>query len=421
MVLMLPTATDNGARLAAILPTGLATLARGLGADPSETLRLALRGRDGAGSSGSSSSGRDLLPPPSLPAVRSLVLVVVDGLGSANLQAAKQHAPTLAGLAPRRIETVIPSTTGAALTTLATGRLPGRHGLIGYRIRHPELGLRSTLKEWQGIDDVRSWQLAEPLWGLADGLGARAVAVGRPAHATGGLTEAILSGAEYLGGQTIEDRFATVSSLLRGGDPVLAYLYVDELDRAAHSEGWQSATWTKRLEALDAALADLLRSLPGDVGIVVTADHGMLDIPPHRRLMLDEICSECCEGEVAEFGGEPRMRSLYLAPGADAVAVAERVGQALGKLAWAGTRDEAIAAGWFGPVSDDVRPRLGEVIVAARAQVAFTLSQDPPAALEMVGQHGGLSSEERGVPLALAGALAESGFATAVAQIAKLV
>jgi hypothetical protein len=316
---------------------------------------------------------------------------------------------------------VLPSTTGAALTSLATGSLPGRHGLIGYRIRHPRLGLRNTLKEWDGIDDVRGWQLAEPLWSLAEPLGARAVAIGRPAHASGGLTEAILTGAEYHGAQTIAERFATASRLLRGDSPLLAYVYVDELDRAAHSDGWQSPLWLKRLEALDTALEDLLRTLPGDVGVVVTADHGMLDIPPQRRMMLDEICNEAFEGEVAEIGGEPRMRSLYLESGADAGAIADRVGDVLGKLAWVGTREEAIEGGWFGPVEEEVAPRLGEVLIAARAQVAFTLSSDPVAALEMVGQHGGITAEERGVPLALAGALAGTGFAAGAAQIAKLV
>src|SRR5690606_27020975 len=114
-------------------------------------------------------------------------------------------------LGKKRIETVVPSTTGAALTTLATGRLPGEHGLIGYQIRHPRFGLRTTLKGWQGIDDVRTWQRSEPLWSLAAPLGVRAVAIGRPSHATGGLTSAILGGAEYHGAQTITDRFSTAS------------------------------------------------------------------------------------------------------------------------------------------------------------------------------------------------------------------
>lgn len=403
---MLPSTTDNGARLAAILPTGLASLAVGLGHDPTEMLRHAL--------------GDAVQVPPvapaALPPVRSFVLLVVDGLGWSNLQAVRGHAKTLASMAGKRLQTVLPSTTGAALTTLTTGRLPGTHGLIGYRIRHPDFGLRSTLKEWHGISEVRQWQRASPLFGLASRLGARAIAVGRPAHATGGLTSAILSGAEYLGGQTIAERFALVSRELRAGDPLLAYLYVDELDRAAHSEGWGSRTWVRRLEALDAALDDLLRTLPGDVGVAVTADHGMIDVAPEQRWQLDAD-PQLMRG-VAQIGGEPRLRSLYIDHGADPVAVAERFSRALGKRAWVGVRDEAISGGWFGPVDDVVAARLGEVLVAARGQSAYTLTGDSPQALAMVGQHGGLSDDERGVPLLLGGALAETGFVAAVTEVA---
>jgi hypothetical protein len=283
---------------------------------------------------------------------------------------------------------VIPSTTGAALTSVTTGRLPGAHGLIGYRIRHPRLGVVSTLKDWAGITEPAEWQRAQPLFGLATSIGARAVAIGRPAHATGGLTEAILTGAEYHGAVTIADRFAIASRLLRSGEPMLAYLYVDELDKVAHAEGWQSDLWLRRLEQLDGALQDLLRTLPGDVGVVVTTDHGMLDIPPARRIELDPA-GDLLRG-VAEVGGEPRFRSMYLEANTDAAEVIHRLQAALGNRAWVGGRSEAIAANWFGETSSEVAGRLGEVLVVARGQYSVTMSDDSPAALAMIGQHGGI-------------------------------
>lgn len=399
MVLMLPIATDSGARLAAILPSGLACLARGLGSD--------------------SGLLPDVTPLAAAPPLRSFVAVVVDGLGQANLKARAGHARTLSSIPGRRIETVLPSTTGAALTTFTTGRLPGEHGLIGYRIRHPRLGLLTTLSEWDGITDPASWQRATPLFGRAAELGARAIAVGRPAHAEGGLTAAILGGAEYLGGRRIEDRFALASAALRGPEPVFAYLYIDELDRAAHEHGWESEAWLRRLEQLDVALGGFLRALPGDVGVVVTADHGMIDVPAHAQVMMDEG-DGLLEG-VAEVGGEPRMRSLYLEHGADADRLVERWREAEGARAWIGTRAEAIAAGWYGSVDESVAERLGEVIVAARKKVAYYCSDDSPRSLAMVGQHGSLSAEERGVPLLCAGKLAGTGFVRAVEAVAKTI
>jgi hypothetical protein len=289
---------------------------------------------------------------------------------------------------------------------------------VGYRIRHPELGLVSTLKGWDGIADPRAWQRATPLFSLARDSGARPVAIGRPAHAVGGLTEAILTGADYLPGQRIEDRFAVASSLLRGADPIVAYLYVDELDKVAHEEGWQSGGWTRRLEQLDAALDGFLRSLPGDVGVVITADHGMVDVAPHQQILLDSN-TDVWE-TVAEIGGEPRFRSLYLHAGTDPDPVAKALAVAERDRAWVATRDEAIASGVFGQISPEVASRLGDVIVAARKQVAYYSGEDDARSRSMIGQHGSFSEDERGVPLIVAGAFAGTTFASVVAEVAHL-
>lgn len=398
MVLMLPRLTDNGARLAAILPTAIASLALWLDQDPSQA-----------------TLGRAV--PSGIPTVRSMLVIAVDGLGFANLKGFAGHARALNSLAIRRIETVLPSTTGAALTSLTTGYLPGEHGLIGYRIRHPQLGLITTLKDWDGIEDPRQWQRATPLFGAANAIGIRTIVIGRPAHAQGGLTEAILRGAEFHAGQRIEERFAIASAALRSQRSTLAYLYVDELDRAGHSEGWQSGAWVRRLEQLDEAMDGLLRSLPGDVGVVLTADHGMLDVTPEHQVFLDD--GSLPLGGVEAIGGEPRLRSLYLDANTDAADTVGALQAALGKSAWVGTRDEAIEAGWFGPVADGVAQRLGEVLVAARGRNAFVLHSEDPASLRMVGQHGGLSDDERGVPLALGGALTGTSFAACVRELAS--
>ncbi|WP_244301039.1 alkaline phosphatase family protein [Leucobacter insecticola] len=197
----------------------------------------------------------------------------------------------------------------------------------------------------------------------------------------------------------------------------MAYLYVDELDKVAHESGWQSDAWVRRLEQFDAALDGFLRGLPGDVGVIITADHGVVDVASHQQIMLDarpELLRD-----VIEIGGEPRFRSLYLRDGADPAAVAAAWEQAEAKRAWVATREEAIASGIFGPVDDAVAARLGDVIIAARKLVAYYRSDDSPSALAMIGQHGSLSEDERGVPLILAGALAGSGFVGAVAEVAR--
>ena len=57
--------------------------------------------------------------------------------------------------------------------------------------------------------------------------------------------------------------------------------------------------------------------------------------------------------------------------------------------------------------------------LAARKRVAYYNSTDPPQATTMIGQHGSFTDEERGVPPAVAGALAGSGFVSAVTEVAS--
>ena len=64
------------------------------------------------------------------------------------------------------------------------------------------------------------------------------------------------------------------------------------------------------------------------------------------------------------------------------------------------TRQEALDAGWFGPVAERVLPRIGDVLVAVHGPVAFFhTEQSGPGPLAMVGQHGSLTDAERKIPL----------------------
>jgi hypothetical protein len=64
------------------------------------------------------------------------------------------------------------------------------------------------------------------------------------------------------------------------------------------------------------------------------------------------------------------------------------------------TREEAVAGGYFGAVSDAVLPRIGDLLVLAREGIALIDGRRvDPGAFEMVGQHGSLTRAERDIPL----------------------
>ena len=61
--------------------------------------------------------------------------------------------------------------------------------------------------------------------------------------------------------------------------------------------------------------------------------------------------------------------------------------------------EEAVEQGWFGAVEPQVRPRLGDVVVASLGDVAVVSSERFPHEAVLLGLHGSLTDEEMLVPL----------------------
>lgn len=341
------------------------------------------------------------------PPARSAIVLVVDGLGRGNLSARSGHARFLTSRMAKAdvVRTVFPSTTATALTGLLTGRPAGEHGIVGYRVRIPGTDLApNQLKGWEtdGLDPL-SWQRCAPLTSVETAAGRAVYVVSKTMYARTGFTQAIQRGAEFVSAESVEDRLTAAAHLAARSSGALVYVYVPELDTIGHASGWESDRWVAALEQLDAAVAAFDRLLARDVGALVTADHGMVDVPSHRHVLLSSGDS-LVEG-VRLIAGEPRMLHLYAENGA-AQDVLHRWQEAESTRAWVMSRDEAIGAGLFGPhVDEPVRPRIGDVLVAARSAIAYyddRLTDKKPQ--KMVGQHGSLTDQERIVPLIRLGA-----------------
>lgn len=344
-----------------------------------------------------------------LPPVRHAVILLVDGLGALQLRSRSGHARRLVEGWPKRDTAFsFPSTTTSGITTLATGVRAGEHGMLAYTVYDRAAGeLRNQLSGWGPGMDPRVWQPVPTLFERAGELcpGAEPVVVGLPQYADSGLTHAALRGAEYLAADSIEERMRRTLDVLAERDRALVYCYVAELDQAGHAFGWGSDAWLAALEELDRAAGVLRAELPADAGLLITADHGMLDIPESRHLEIDEA-GPLLDGVVA-VAGEPRLRHLVLEDASRADELAERWRAAEGSRAAILTRDEAIAAGWYGPVvTDTARERIGDVVVAAQKEIVyFTAAMQGPVR-RLVGHHGSISAEETIVPLIRHGAFA---------------
>jgi hypothetical protein len=157
-----------------------------------------------------------------------------------------------------------------------------------------------------------------------------------------------------------------------------------------------SASWRHQLGVVDRMVEQLAAGLPDDAVLLVTGDHGMVDVPDSTRLDIAEEPA-LLEG-VRLLTGEPRARYVHTEPGAaDDVLAAWR--SVLGRRAWVASRDEAVASGVFGDVDPAVALRIGDVVVLARGSWAFTDVLSEPTSSLLTAFHGSLTSAELAVPL----------------------
>lgn len=318
-------------------------------------------------------------------------VVLVDGLGFSNLNERRGHAPNLRSLGTETaITTVVPSTTAAGISSFGTGLLPGRTAMGGYALRVPDTREVFNLIAWNSpAVDPRRWQCQPTFFESSD---LDLVKVHPKKFVDSGLTLAGLRGARTAVAEKLAQRVDTaVRELSTGAD--LVYLYWGDIDSTGHHAGWQSEAWIAQLEHFDAELGRLRRSLPRDTLLVVTADHGMIDVDDR----LDIAGISALTTGVDVVAGESRAVHLYTAQPDE---VAARWADYLGQRAWVVTLDDAERVGLFGPMTSFARRVFGDVLVFAKDRLAIVDSRyQSPGAIGLVGVHGSLTPQEMLVPL----------------------
>ena len=322
------------------------------------------------------------------------VMLLIDGLGDLQLQDHRELAPFLTEHRVRSLTSVTPSTTPVALTSLGTGVAPGRHGIVGASFLVPQTGDLLWPLAWRDRPPVEEIQPEPTWWQRAERAGVPVALVGPRAYEGGGLTRAALRGGSYVGADGPGERVAAASAAAGKGDRTLVYAYWEHLDRAAHLHGVDSAHYRAELVAADRFAEHLARQLPVGTRLVVSSDHGLLDCPD--AIDLEDVDSLWTG--VSRVAGEPRLRHVYTRPGSRAEVV-ERWRDSLGSAATVVEREQAVAEGWFGEVTDDARERIGDVIAVAEGRTRMALPGQDAGVSSLIGQHGALSPEEMTVPL----------------------
>jgi hypothetical protein len=340
------------------------------------------------------------------PAAR-VCLLLVDGLGWELLRANRGAAPFLNSMAREPLTAGFPATTAASLSSLATGVPPGEHGLVGYTMALPGYERAFNTLTWSlygvgprvDLVNVLLPESFQPLPTLAERAalaGMRIHHLGPAFHEWSGLTRAIGRGERFHAADSLA---AVTEGALRllNAPRTFVFGYHPRLDAAGHVGGVASQAWTDELVAVDRDIRLMAEQLPTGTLLVVSGDHGMVDLRPEERLDLADH-RELAAG-VRILGGEARARYVGTVSGAtDDVLDAWR--SRLGDRMWVWPTEQAIATGIFGPrVIDRARERMGDIVAAAYGRVGIVERNVDPAQARLNGHHGSLTASEQLVPL----------------------
>ena len=333
--------------------------------------------------------------PALLGGARQVVLLVIDGLGWEQLAHRAALARTLAGGEGSAITSVAPSTTAVALTSLSTGLAPARHGIVGYRMAMDGAIFNALRWRLSGRDARRRVPAAtlqpHPGFRFAEDAPTGAPVVTRAEFAASGFSAAFLADCPMVPWHALSGLAVGVRRLLAEGERFVV-AYYDGLDLTAHLHGL-GEEYDAELLAIDRLVGDLLGELPGGAALVVTADHGQVDVGREVELLGPELLAG-----VTLLSGEGRFRWLHARPGAaeDLAAIA---GEQFASVAWVKSRDQIIEEGWLGGrPAPAVSGRLGDVALVPFAPIAF-LDPADTGELRLEARHGSLTSAEMLVPL----------------------
>lgn len=332
-------------------------------------------------------------------AARRVVLLLADGLGYDLLPQAARSAPLLADVLAGRVGTLdeqacaLPSTTPTSLVGLGTGCAPGEHGVLGFTVNIPGTDRVLTHIQWATDPDPAEWV---PVPTVYERAGVPSAAVLPAVFRGSGLTRVAYGGAQFVAIGRGDDHVAGVLHALERG-ALLVTTYTSRVDTAAHRHGIDSPQWAAACRSVGELMERLVTALPADTAMLVTADHGGLDVPADARF--DIADDPRLSAGLRVVAGEPRFRHLHTVDGAHAD-VHAAWSAVLGPHATVLTREQAVDGGMFGAVHADHVERIGDVVMVSRDDCAvLATGHEPTEVATLVGFHGAATHAETAIPL----------------------
>ena len=351
-----------------------------------------------------------------------IVLVILDAFGWRFFEQYADSHPFLRRIAGQgvvaKLSSQFPSTTAAHMTTIHSGLPVGASGVYEWFMYDPHVDaiIAPLLFSFAG-EKQRETLLASgispeqilPRTTLYQRLSAQGVAsfVFQSAeYARSSFSTSVTAGATLVPYRTFSEACVMLAQHAEQQHERAYYVvYTDTIDTIAHQHGPGSAHLAAEIQTvlaiLERTLYPSLAALQGNTLLLVTADHGQIDVNPRTVVYLDQTLPDLAgllrrnrAGQALVPAGSSRDMFLHTHEGAhqEALALLRRHlhGQA---QVWATA--VLIAQGYFGPqIAPIFRERVGDIVILPNEGESVWWWGGGRFAKRHRGSHGGLSRSE---------------------------
>ncbi len=337
---------------------------------------------------------------------KNLVFVVVDGLGMnfVNRMDARSFIPEHLVM---ELQTVFPSTTSAAFTSLATAKSPSQHGIVGWDMYLEEIDAVATIIRFArrydekplnrlGIDEQQAYPAASLFQQISSELVSivpKSIANTPYSNYWAGHNTSYLPYSRFTDGVD-----KVISRVRRVNDKSVTHLYTPVVDYMAHEYGTDARQTVNALNSVDQEIARLAKKLPSGTRVVLTADHGQLNGPVHEIWPTDPLTKYL---EHEPWGDSREMHFAVRPSGVEQFEADFR--NRFGEFAFLLTTAEVEELQLLGPgpIHEVTMKRLGTHLAISRGadSLKYRAPLSKPDSVKFIGHHSGLTPDEMLVPL----------------------
>ncbi|WP_235070218.1 alkaline phosphatase family protein [Turicibacter sp. TJ11] len=333
---------------------------------------------------------------------KNVVLMVFDGMGIDALEKNLKPSDFLNQQIKAELTSVVPSTTTAAMTAYYGGKSPFEHGWLGWSLYFKEYG--RCIDTFINTDSYTGEALAFPHAGHE--LMGYTHVCDQVEATTNHEVKAYMVEPSYInyrgknqkiGVDDAKGFFKEVEKLCQTDEEKFVFAYWTDPDKTMHSTGCYSKETKEKLQEINDLLKQLSETME-DTLILVSADHGLIDVEPkiylneYPELMDCFLMPPFIEGRLMSFFIREDLKDVFK----------ERFNQLFSDDFILLTRQEALEKGLFGPGQPHKKTLdfIGDFIACATSTKLFDyMPVIKTKKFEFTATHAGLTREEMLVPL----------------------